>query len=455
MAPTPTPSSSIEPKGVWQLVDGFPPAGTSLSTIAVVGGDRLVIGGSSEAANATCPSQREARLWTSIDGLSWNDESMQSASDGTVDVLPAGGSLAIGSSGSPGCLGSGPAAWSSADSSDWRRLTTSGLEPGNEIVDMVTTGDSMDFVASGRFASDSEAMGIWRMRLDEAGSQWQHAAGPPPSIRDSTLTSLASDGRAVVGFDVTRNPHVWYSLDAGDSWTSADYRSSFGLLTTDSAVGQTGFAASGSACCGLPDERYGVVIRSVDGKAWADARPGLAFGKPIEAVLATERGWIALGEETYLSADGSDWRLGPPLPGYESKVYMLNRVPVPYRLAVAAVGNRVVAITPDRAWVASLDDLTAGKWPAAATAAEMPVLGGRYETTLLTHCGPFNGPLYFGMRSWVPDLPEGYFPLSFDGFYEHGTLGFVAADRLEFTGSKGDVVVYQPSDDPPHAFPCH
>ena len=71
------------------------------------------------------------------------------------------------------------------------------------------------------------------------------------------------------------------------------------------------------------------------------------------------------------------------------------------------------------------------------------------------HCGPFNGPLYFAARSWIPDLPTGSYPLSFDYYYETGQLNYADADHLEFTGAKGDVVTFLPTDDPPHGAPCH
>jgi hypothetical protein len=114
-----------------------------------------------------------------------------------------------------------------------------------------------------------------------------------------------------------------------------------------------------------------------------------------------------------------------------------------------------VAITPTQAWVASLNDLQPHKWPDTAPAATMPIVGETYEATLPTHCGPFNGPLLFAGLSWLPDLPGGAFPAGFDYYYENGSLRYAAADRLEFTGSKGEVVVYLPSDDPPHGAPCH
>ena len=165
-------------------------------------------------------------------------------------------------------------------------------------------------------------------------------------------------------------------------------------------------------------------------------------------------GLIAVGEETYVSS-GSDWRLGPPLPGYEVRRGLVDGVSVDLRLTLAVADEVVVAITPDQAWVASLADFDAARWATAAPEPEMPTVGGTYDITLATHCGPFNGPLLFDAQSWLPDLPEGYFPLSFDYYFEDGTLDYVAADRLEFTGSKGDAITYLPTDDPPHAVPCH
>ena len=84
----------------------------------------------------------------------------------------------------------------------------------------------------------------------------------------------------------------------------------------------------------------------------------------------------------------------------------------------------------------------------------MPQVGAAYDYRLFTHCGPLNGSVQFGFRSWVPDLPEGYFPVSYDSYYEQGTLKYVAEDRLEFTGRRGDVVIYHPTEDPPASFPC-
>ena len=443
---------------MWHVIEGFPPAGASLSAIVAARHGGFVIAGSAAAPSDACPSGRDARLWTSSDGVAWSEARLEDAANAAADLLVDGAPglpAAVGTTGTPGCPGFGPVAWTAADGSEWKRSTATGLLAGDDVGDVVTVAEGQDLVASGRFADDEALMGIWQVRFEADGSRWRAATEPPPSLHGSTLRALASNGDVVVGFDGSRNPHVWYSADAGATWTGSDFTTSYRFLTTDSASGgSSGFVAAGRACCGLPDQEYGMVIRSDDGRAWTEARPGIDFARPIEALVNTPVGWIALGEETYVSSDGADWRLGPALPGFESKVHLVNRVPVPYRLAVAGDASQLVAITPERVWRASLADLAPGRWPASAPAAAMPAVGQSYEATLFTHCGPFNGPLYFDARSWVPDLPEGYFPLSFDSHYEPGTLAFVAEDRLEFTGTRGDVVTYLPTDDPPGRIPC-
>jgi hypothetical protein len=449
-APTAGPASPVA-ASVWRSLDGFPPADTSLSSITAVD-DGFVLAGSTAAADVGCATQRQARIWASADGLEWAEQSVEGAIGATVDAVSDAG-IAIGRTGSPGCEGSRPVMWRAAGDG-WQRLPTAGLDTSDEVEGLVAL-DGETLIASGHFADDEDAMGLWSVSLDATGSHWERATTSPPSVRGSTLTGLASSDEVVVGFDVTRNPHAWYSLDHGRTWASSDYDASYGFLTTNAVHGTNAFMAAGRACCGLPEQRYGLLLRSEDGRSWAEARPDLEFAKPIEAVLSTEMGRVALGEEVYLSADGTDWRLGPPLPGFVSKQHTVNRIPVPYRLAVVANGTHVVAITPDHAWMANVADLQAAKWPSAAPRAVMPMAGGTYEATLPTHCGPFNGPLYFDGRSWIPDLPGGSFPLSFDYYYETGSLKFAAEDRLEFTGAKGDVITYLPTDDPPHGAPCH
>jgi hypothetical protein len=452
--PSVTPLTSAGPTrdSIWRSLDGvgFPSAGASLSAITA-DSEGFVIAGSTEGGTPDCQTQRQAHIWTSRDAVNWADATVEGAVGASVDVLSET-DLAFGRTGSPGCGGGGPVVWRRGEAG-WQRPPTTGLQAGDEIVDVVELS-SGDLVASGHYADDDAAMGLWSVDVEPNGTQWQRASQPPRSVRGSTLTALASDGHVLIGFDVTRDPHAWHSVD-GQTWASSDFDASYGFLTTSAGYGPGSFMAGGRSCCGLPEQRFGTLIASPDGKTWTPARPDLAFAEPVEAVIATAAGWIALGEETYLTADGTDWRLGPPIVGFESKVHTVNSVPVPYLLAAAAWGDLVVAITPDHGWVATLDDLAAAKWQSPAPTPEMPIEGSSYEATLPTHCGPFNGPLNFDGRSWIPDLPNGSFPLSFDYYYETGMLKFVRDDMLQFTGARGDVITYRPTDDPPHGAPCH
>ena len=267
-------------------------------------------------------------------------------------------------------------------------------------------------------------MGVWTVEVDSTGTNWQHATNPPPSIGRATLASLAAAGDTVIGFDShAQSIRPGIRSMAGQSWTNAGFRPSYKFITTDAGTRVNGFLATGRACCGLPGQLVGSVVGSADGQAWTDVRGGLAFAKPIEAVASTRVGWVALGEETYLSADEDDWRLGPPLPGYEHQAHVVNGVAVPYRLAAAAGDGEVVVISPDRVvdrGIGRPDGRIDG--PHAA-----PEAGdaGRWRTVrtrrLLTHCGPFNGPLLFAAAELeFPICPKAHFPTSFDNYYETG-----------------------------------
>ena len=104
----------------------------------------------------------------------------------------------------------------------------------------------------------------------------------PPSVRGSTLTSFAFNGDTFVGFDTSREPYAWFSATV-DIWNPSDLTPSYGVLTTDSTFNTNGFAAAGRGCCGLPDQRFGVIVRSTDGQTWTAVRPE-HFAQPVEAI---------------------------------------------------------------------------------------------------------------------------------------------------------------------------
>jgi hypothetical protein len=331
-------------------------------------------------------------------------------------------------------------------------VATDGLGEADEIVDIVAV-DAHKFVASGRFGDFEDAMGAWTVSVVGDDSTWDPADEPPnsPASR-STLTALAWDGSVVVGFDAVRNPHAWYSLDNGQTWTPSDLDVDYGLTITGSGL-EDGLIAVGRACCGLPDVPYGIALTSSDGVTWTNASPGDDFAQPMEALV----GGGALGAETYSHNGGVNWRQGPPLPGYTGETPLINGAPAPFRLRAAGNGERVVAMSAETVWSASISVFPTALIPEIAPAfpARMPVIGEQYDYILQTHCGPETRTLNFDRRSWLPDIPEGFFPLSFDYFYEHGTLDFVAAYLVTFTGQEGEVINFVPTGGPPSSLGCH
>ena len=179
-------------------------------------------------------------------------------------------------------------------------MATAGLGGGDQIVDLVALDEPDVLLATGYADGDKDAMGVWSVRLDEAGSQWTRVRQPPPMSRRTALDKLASSDSTVVGFDGTPTSPAWLSTDAGQSWTNSTFQTSYLFTLTSSATVTDGFLASGRACCGLPTQVAGTLLLSADGQDWT-ASPGPSFfAKPVEAVATLPTGLIAIGEETYI-----------------------------------------------------------------------------------------------------------------------------------------------------------
>ena len=320
----------------------------------------------------------------------------------------------------------------------------------DRVVD--AAGLEWHLLVTGRYADDEEHMGVWLSeRNQEEARRWRRAADPPPAGFGETITQLAVMSDLVTGFDDTANRPVWFSRDGGDSWTNSDFQPTYHMRINDSMAFVDDIVAIGSACCTLPDVRAGIALTSSDGATWASLEPGALRSVP-QAVIYTSAGYIAVGRETYLSADGLSWRVGPPLPGYDGESALV---------AAANEDGRdletVIVVGAGKTWSARLSDL-ARFWSDESPAAERPEIGIDYPYNLLTHCGREAGRIRFDLRTWLPDptsLVDGGWPTSFDDPAEPGTLTLVAEDLLEFTGdSRGDTVGYQPTDEPPEPIPC-
>ena len=448
---TSTPRSD-GPDDVWHVVEGFPRAGVTLTTIGIRDPD-VVVGGAIASPTAACPKRMAAQIWSSNDGVSWLETLGPPTENAAVDVIAnsAYGIPAIGHA--EGCSGDGVAVWHPTDKSDWFEMSVSGAGDGRDIVDAVGVGDH--FVVAGSFAGDDNRAPFRTLRVNfYEGAVFEPVETPPPSNSNSQMKGLAAMGDLVVAFDGTPTTPAWYSTDGGETWSNSEFQLPHSFEATDAAAISGRFVAVGRSCCGLPTKTAGQVLSSTDGRTWVTALGASPFGAPLEAIVSTPDGWIALGEQVYLSEDGSEWHLGPPLPRYEPRDHVINGRVLPNRLAAATNGEIVVAVTATDVWIARVADLAPADWPHQAPPAEMPQVGAAYDYRLFTHCGPTNGSVQFGFRSWVPDLPEGYFPVSYDSYYEEGTLTFVSDSQLDFTGRGGDVVTYHPTDDPPASFPC-
>lgn len=444
--PTPLPTPTVAENDVWHAADPLP-RGTTIT--GLIGGWELVVSGNVAAPTESCPNRTEAHVWT--EGPSgWFDVFVGTRIPGTIDVL-IGPNLhaAIGHS-TTDCDTSSPAMFAPTDKADWYWADVAGLSGRDEFVEGIGLSTPYQRILTGSAAGDSDHMAVWIG--SDSDDTFRRASRPPERSHGGVLYSLAAideEGGVVIGFDGTSTLPAWFSTDFGDTWHNSESQPPFWFLTTDAvAMGRRLFAA-GMACCTGLGQGVGAVISSEDGAHWDYENAQLLPTIP-EAIVSTETGLIALGERTYVSDDGSDWRVGTRLPGYpggDTETWGTD-------LFAAVEDSAVFAATPaGQIWRASAVDLEAGGRPAVQQV-ERPQVGYSKDTLLNTTCGPFDGPLYFDLRMWVPDLPGGDWPSSFDSLAEHGSFHFVDPDRLEFTGSRGDVVVYRPTMDPPASFPC-
>jgi hypothetical protein len=450
--PTATVEPTFDPNVIWRVGQGIP-AGATITAIAIRDPD-FVVGGFVDAPTPQCPSRRDARMWGSADGADWYDIELEKAANARVDVIAASayGLPAIGHRGSYLCRDDSAAVWHPTDKSDWFLMDNSGF-PGGAPLAALGVGDHFVVTGDGR---DPDRTGVWLLRVNFYEGAVFEAAIRPPERGGYAMESLAAIGDTVVGFTGGSTLPAWYSNDGGDIWDNSGLQPSYWFQSTDTAAGDGGFYAVGRACCVAPDEWAGALWASSDGRDWAPVADQPTFARPIETIVATPTGYIALGEQTYLSSDGRDWRLGPPLPGYDpDDDFLVDGSVSPYQLSAAVFGTKIVVVTPRGQWFASTTDLDADLWPREAPRADLPRVGQSVAGSVFTHCG-VNGALDFGLRMWVPDdasLVDGDYPPSFDDL-ERGRFTLVTQDRLEFTNRRGVVLVYYPTDDPPESFAC-
>ena len=255
----------------------------------VAGGPGLVAVGSDESSGDYGYPDRDAAVWTSVDGLTWtrvpHDEAVfggscpqnsygTNCSQGMYAVVAGGpGLVAVGYESSDVGMEENAAVWTSVDGLTWRRV------PHDEAV--------------------------------FGGSDAQWVSG----------VAAAGPGVVAVGYDASdRGAAVWTSTD-GLAWTQVPYDESvFGSLQLGAvAAAGPGLVAVGSdSSGGDPDA---AVITSVDGLTWNRVpHDESIFGGPgwqeMYGVAATGLGVVAVGHDrsgddwdavAWTSADGLTW----------------------------------------------------------------------------------------------------------------------------------------------------
>jgi hypothetical protein len=386
-------------------------------------------------------------MWESTEGLEWSPMLVDEVSNSAMSVL-VDHQMAIGRAGAPGCPGDGVAVWGPTDKSDWYRDAPQGFEPGDVIVDAVEVGVDGRVLATGWTARGDSGAWITSLRYFTNG-RWD-AAEDPPRGSGNPLVALAATDQTVIGWDSTSTAPAWYSTDQGNTWANAEFQAPYWFQATEATASDGGFFAAGSACCTVPKVRSGAVLRSPDGRSWS-ASETAALRSLLQSVVATGFGLVAIGAETYVSTDGSQWTVGPPLPGYDGVE----------RLFAAAAGPYILVASPTRVWVASSAAFRPEKWPNEAPRPDMPVVGTAYPYHLATRCGP-ESPIHFDLRTWLPDeasLLNGEWPRGLADPEDWGQLTFLERDILEFAGinsgrRRDTVVRFLPAEKLPPSHPC-
>ncbi len=223
------------------------------------------------------------------------------------------------------------AAWTSADGRDWQRVA--GF-PAPEL-------SSARAVATGPHA----VVAVGTVRATGAGwwstdgRAWQAAQlAPPEGVAATELDAVAALGDGFVAggsqvrIDGSASAALWSSPD-GRAWAAEPIApGAAGAGIHALASGPSGLVAVGWASIGATTRA--TAWRSADGRAWTAATVAGADGAKIEAVIATDSGWLAVGSRddqreaaTWTSRDGLLWTAAPSgdgLRNHGGRVQMLG-----------------------------------------------------------------------------------------------------------------------------------
>ena len=371
----------------------------------------------------------DGRAWTSSDGEQWSELRPQAlAGLSLTRAVNADGTFyAFGQVGDSDCANDYQlAVVRSTDGTQWERLNP----------DLPNTF----------FPSALGSIGQTLIVLDEDsswtsadGAHWQRSGDLPFSY--SWFNEVTSVGQTVVVLDGDDARPAWFSGLTGDAWRQSKFQSDRGLNFLDSTVGTDLIVVVGEACCSLPNTEAGVSLTSTDGTTWLESAP---FRDTPQAVIAIAGGYMAVGRSSWVSHDGIDWHVGPPLPDFAKRS----------EVVAVSVAAGVLVINGEYAWFAQSDALDADGWVETPVGAEMPEIGLRYSTDVFLHCGwP---AIQFGFRTWLPDPPfeDNINPPPGFGDQDRGWLTQMGDNELLYESRRGPTVTLRPAQAPEFEGPC-
>lgn len=427
---TPSPSPT-EPttSDVWRRVPNFPPVGAHVSAVLAAGPGFVAVGYHGDDEYPCDQLTVDGRIWTSSDGEHW-DESDPDALDGlflTKAVNADGTIYAFGLVGDPDCAQDEVSAFArSPDGISWDRLRIESPAPGL-------------YIPFGAMAGTLIALGEDHSWTSVDGEQWQRGGDVPFSY--DWFEEIAALGETAVAFKDFAVEPVWFSSDAAESWSIADFEPLYDLAVLDTTVGDGLIVAVGQACCGLPNAETGLSVTSTDGRTWHESA---AFAEVPQAVVAISDGYLTVSRDNWVSRDGLDWHVGPRLPDFDS------------RSTVSAVSADVgvFVINGELSWFAPAESLSGDRQSEAPRNAEMPEIGVRYEAEVFLHCGwP---PIYFGLETWLADPPfeDNINPPPGFGDEDRGWLTQLDENELVYESRRGQTVNLRLSQEAEASGPC-
>ena len=321
----PTPAGTAAGDG-WRLIGNFPVDGASQVNSIVAQGSGFVAVGTIFDDSATCIADfNDGHVWTSSDGLTWVPAPADpfGQTDLTNLVTFKGSVYAFGFTGAfeeetadctPGANPTGVNIWRSDNGgTSWQHLQQSAAIAHATIGDVVAAGDRLVLVGTQIDAEGNDSAGSWS---SSDALTWTPAELPPAT---SIIGSAAAHDNVVVGFGFDPDfPLPWISRDGGGHWyeESIDVAGTdsgdadFGLSVEDVLATQAGYVAVGDICCLGAPQIVPLTVSTPDGTQWQGAPVPADTPQAMRLVGQLPGGMLAVGVRTYLDEPPPAGELG-------------------------------------------------------------------------------------------------------------------------------------------------